>query len=298
MRDARHAADHFSTASRLYQDPQLKQEYLFATVIACQGQVQNGYGKYHDRVIDSNDGIFTADGSGIANLLGIPLLVRRDPRGADSDYPDLSVLDNKEAMLLKRDIEAATVGAPGSRAYQEMIAQFDRMFGRQFPLGRPRSDNQGANGFGTSSTAWNGQGGPLGPVVVVRADGKPLPCQHMEAICAYIRDEVEPRLQHAIEGLKSGQLVDQREADLNTITREDFGRFYNSYKDARSGSDPAWTIADSPYEIKKCSSNTPSYETIIAAQRIVGIGQWSDHGTDFGWAGEILPTFARNSAGD
>ena len=100
---------------------------------------------------------------------------------------------------------------------------------------------------------------------------------HLEALCAYINDEVEPRLHNAVSGVKSGELVSRREATLNTITRRDFISFFRGCKSAKSSANQEWSGLCSPYEIEKATVPTPALELRFAGQQARRMPQWSDH---------------------
>ncbi|KAK5251431.1 hypothetical protein LTR40_011383, partial [Exophiala xenobiotica] len=136
MRDVRNTADHFSW---MYREgtgnmAHLKDQRVLATGCLCpQDQAQGGSrSKFVQQVIDTCDSIFAAGGSGIANLLGIPLSLRlaQEPRPGDSRR-------NREAMLLMRDITSTTVGS--------------------IPFGKTFINRNfiGEEGFGSSPDLWN-----------------------------------------------------------------------------------------------------------------------------------------------
>ncbi|KAK5385792.1 hypothetical protein LTR20_005292 [Exophiala xenobiotica] len=168
MRDVRNTADHFSW---MYREgtgnmAHLKDQRVLATGCLCpQDQAQGGSrSKFVQQVIDTCDSIFAAGGSGIANLLGIPLSLRlaQEPRPGDSRR-------NREAMLLMRDITSTTVGS--------------------IPFGKTFINRNfiGEEGFGSSPDLWNDT--KPGCVLIARADGVPLLKEHVEALCAYIENK-------------------------------------------------------------------------------------------------------------
>ena len=105
----------------------------------------------------------------------------------------------------------------------------------------------GPNGFGSCHPVWDND--KLGSVVAARADGRPLLAQHLEALCAYISEKVNPRLSHALAGLSPGAVVANREAVLDSITPADFLDFFNNMKAGKVVTNKTWDIP-SPYE--KC----------------------------------------------
>ncbi|KAI1614905.1 hypothetical protein EDD37DRAFT_403190 [Exophiala viscosa] len=158
-RDARTAADHFSW---WYRDgsgkmPHLKDQRILVTSCVSPQHVAdfNLSSKYLEHVIDGCDSIFASGGSGIANLLGIPLSLRLiQPFGEPSESRR-----TKAAMLLMRDVTSMTFGPhPRSRRY------IDRNF-------------CGTNGFASSGSIWSGD--TVGSVVAARFDGLPLLRQHV-----------------------------------------------------------------------------------------------------------------------
>lgn len=73
--------------------------------------------------------------------------------------------------------------------------------------------------------------------------------KHLEAICLYISNKVEPRLASCISGPRSSTSIPQREQVLNSINKADFLDFFNSLKISRGASDPGWRDLLSPYEM-------------------------------------------------
>ncbi|KAK5567440.1 hypothetical protein LTR43_007156 [Exophiala xenobiotica] len=232
MRDVRNAADGFSWMYRkrthmtppFAQDDLLAQRVLVTGCLCPQHLAELGTrARFTQFAFNGYDVIFAAGGSGIANLLGIPLFLRtaETPRsGEDGRH-------NKEAMLLMRDITSTTVGS--------------------IPLGECFRNREfiGEKGFGSSPDLWNGT--ETGSVWIARADGIPLLAEHIEALCAYIENRVEPQLFESIVGLEAGAAVPQREALLNSITKADFLDFFNTFKAEKAVVNTTW------------ASETPAY---------------------------------------
>ncbi|KAK7905564.1 hypothetical protein LTR67_000287 [Exophiala xenobiotica] len=219
MRDVRNAADHFSWMYRegTGKMAHLKDQRVLATGCLCpQDQAQGGSrSKFVQQVIDGCDSIFAAGGSGIANLLGIPLSLRlmQEPRPGDSRR-------NREAMLLMRDITSTTVGS-------------------------------------------------------IPFDGVPLLKEHVEALCAYIENKIEPQLSESIVGLRAGATVPQREAILNSITKADFLDFFNKLKAKKAVVSTTWANVPTPYEVRRNDMAIQISATFEEARR-AGFLQQSD----------------------
>ncbi|KAK4940868.1 hypothetical protein LTR10_019140 [Elasticomyces elasticus] len=234
MRDARTAADCFSYE---YRDGTSKMQHLedqrvLVTSCACPQLVArlNLPTKYFAHVLDGCDSVFAAGGSGIANLLGIPLSLRLmqsfQPTGNEANR-------NTAARLLMLDITSTTIGP---------IARGDRYINREF---------RGMNGFGSSGDLWSGD--TVGTVLTARADGLPLLARHVEALCNYIETRIEPKLAAVISGLSPGDVVRDRECILNSITKADFLDFFNAMKATRAATDVEWRDLLSPYDVTRAS---------------------------------------------
>ena len=87
MRDVRNAADFFTTAFR--HGSSMDNRIVMGVVVSVQGDhAALGHGnKFTWRALHSGDEVFWDEGSGIANLLGIPIFLRRYPLGPDSRTP-------------------------------------------------------------------------------------------------------------------------------------------------------------------------------------------------------------------
>ncbi len=259
MRDVRNAADHFSwmyrdgtTMAPYVQDDLHGQRVLVTGCLCHQDQARGGTGsKFVQRVLNGCDSIFAAGGSGIANLLGIPLslrLIQKRRLGEDGRH-------NKEAMLLMRDITSTAVGS---------IPVRDRFINRNF---------MGENGFGSSPSPWNGP--ETGSVFIARTDGVPLLKEHVEALCAYIENKIEPQLSKSIVGLEAGAAVPQREAILNSITKADFLDFFNSTKAQKAAANATWANVPTPYELRR-NDRATDVNALFEEARLAGYRQQSD----------------------
>lgn len=233
MRDARNAADYFSSIYRYaYPDQFLQSRHFLATRVACRGDslLQTSSVKHNYDVVIGWDAIFRAESSGISNLLGIPILARPDSVSSTldvctygvwhqdhHDHPP-SYRENTDVMLLTRNVASAKAGQ---------------------------------NGFGTSPEDRK----YAGTVWLARADGLPLPHQHVEALVGYIRERVEPLFSRSLSGIAAGDYVPDREAVLNSITKADFEEYFVGMKAAKAVDDPTWAAVPSPYDMKKAYVN-------------------------------------------
>ncbi|KAJ9612093.1 hypothetical protein H2200_003688, partial [Cladophialophora chaetospira] len=238
MRDARSAADYFSSAYRYsYPDPHLESQlFLGVRVATCEELIRldvTGNDTY--QVFSGWDAIFRAEASQISNLLGIPILVRpnavpnttsivssgvwsdgmtHDYDSDDEDENDEVQSDDSAAMLLMRNLTCSEAGSQG--------------FG-SVPRGCKRA-----------CTVW-----------AVRADGLPLPHQHIEALVGYIRERIEPRLNAALAGIANGKVVPDRESVLNSITKAEFQEYFEPLKARKSVEEPGWALIPSPYAMNR-----------------------------------------------
>ncbi|EXJ71967.1 uncharacterized protein A1O5_04469 [Cladophialophora psammophila CBS 110553] len=135
-------------------------------------------------------------------------------------------------------------------------------------------DYAGENGFGSSPKFWK----IMGAVWAVRTDNVPLLHYHVEALVGYIRDEVEPRLRKALAGVPSGGVVVGREHVLDSITRADFSKYFDTFKAAKSFQDIGWAAVPSPYEMPKhaIQSRMKLMEEKWERQKAAGWKQQSD----------------------
>ncbi len=286
-RDARNAADFFSSAFRLGQKSAGLQDIRVMAIGALYDSILKeghhfcflkGEGRsWHTRILDGCDSIFSAEGSGIANLLGIPILLRRCD---ELDIPEVlrqayglhrkkdQGLHNRNAMLLKRDITSTTTSKASWQPRNRFCAAFIGNYGQ----------HAGEKGFGSSPVLWNDT--DTGIVMVARADGHPLVWPHFMALCRYISTKVEPRLAQAVSGLAEGGVVTERESVLNSITKAEFLDVWKQLK-AERAIDPKWSFCPSPYDISNPAEFSEigimvSVEMNLATQISAGIIQESD----------------------
>jgi hypothetical protein len=273
MLDARHAADMFSTCLKgiSHFNPQ---------AVACVDGCMLSYDtapahihRYTSKVFKSNDPVFMSGGSGVANLIGIPLLLR-----TSASYHEKGVIfvektgntPNPMATLLKRDIISAST-APSATSTPPNSKQkndsYERMTGFDInsffsgPMGnvmlqsfqqmRPEHVVNNAPpyeplaGFGCSPGIWGE--GKIGDVCVVRADGWPLAPEHLEAVCEYVKQKVEPLLLSATAGIDTATQIPGYEDILNSINKTAFLEFFNEYKTSKATTNPTWRDLLDPY---------------------------------------------------
>jgi hypothetical protein len=222
--------------------------------------------KYKEHILNLSNPVFDGPGSGIANLLGLPMTIRSSShRHIQEAVLDLSsglaegALDNEiadkrlrnlDVLLLQRDITSTTTGPFGSSA--DSASRYMIL------------NHAGQNGFGDSPVGFDF----VGPVYVARADGLPLLALHIKALCSYIKDIVNPRLAQAVSETQPGQIVQARESVLDSINKTDFMAFYNNMRDSMAQSDLRWAYSPSPYEIASHLPNnwTQSMEEQYQAQ--------------------------------
>lgn len=222
MRDVRSAADYFTFGERKGDGT-----VVTGTIVLSPGHqqpAQNGP-KFVERnlQIGHYDIIGTRDqASGIANLLGMPVLVRwrNGPSKRNVDYY------NPDVARLMIDILSTTTGPHPDDGWE--------------------NKHIGENGFGSIHESWTHNG--VGSKEIVRADGMPMYHTHLQALIAYIHDEVEPRLKKALNGLSPGSFVTEREAVLSTITPTDFFNFWEKFLEdkLRTDKDSDWEDESPP----------------------------------------------------
>ncbi len=289
MRDARSAADYFSSAYRQgLKDTNLEKQHFWATFILSREDAtrHNMSGKYRDSIKNGCDSIYSAEGSGIANLLGIPILIRPMQPQIQTNLLGFRIRDNeaelaqqtperenRDAMLLLRDITSTTIGPQGTTAAMCPFRSNDR-------------DYAGENGFGSSPRLWRSMSSAL----LARADGLPLPPVHVEALVEYIRERVEPRLSRAVSGIAPGGVVPSREDVLKSITKSEFEEYYRNYSAMKAGHDPDWSFYPSPYAMTKSYPEWTNtiMDQIWDEQKAAGVKQESEMERMPGWT-DISP---------
>jgi hypothetical protein len=185
-----------------------------------------------------------------------------DPDGTHRDEQD-DTCYNSAATHLMRDVASTKTRTQSDTRHMPYFLRCNTAYRRTY-------------GFGSSPDYW----GPntKGAVCAARADGLPLPAQHLEAICSYISEQVEPRLSSCILGLGPGAIVPQREWVLNSISKADFMEFYDELKASRGATDLTWRFLPSPYELTPgiVDGMRPLMEGIWEAQKAHGILQQSE----------------------
>jgi hypothetical protein len=247
MRDVRNVADFFSSNYRGYSDKSITSTAcgIFCPADATYYEKQ----KYGELNISADHSSYGKQGSGIANLLGIPLHVEvMQGRAAPND--DLTSRQNLEAAELYRDVNSTIKGRTGNvqREEAERAAMIARFGPQAAMFGGTRNVDVGSMGFGTAHSRWLDDN--LGSVVVARADGKPLMREHLEALCAYCKEMVGPRLLGSAAGIAVGDPVLGREAVLKAITKQDFLEFFEDFKlrKAQETKEIRWMVVSSPYD--------------------------------------------------
>ena len=248
MLDVRHAADHFSSSHRA-RGTQPKTVLVQACIVSCPHDISNGHSPYSERIVVGSDPVFYSGGSGIANLLGLPLLIRKDVRLDDSNLalPE-GGLRNEQAMFLKRDIVSTTkiAAPPQSTRPQDMEAVLLAMGVTMANIGGLGKAEE-LPGFGCSPSTWAGN--DVGSIIIARADGKPLIQEHAEVICEYLKQCVEPILETAIRDLNPKVEVPRRKDILRDINKTTFLDFFDRFRASKVSEDRVWKHLPSPYDI-------------------------------------------------
>ena len=151
--------------------------------------------------------------------------------------------------MLVRDINSITTGSQDSRENQQARSEAAALFGDYYnQIADQYRFPSGEGGFGTSPDGWNKP--PVGPIIVVRADSKPLLSQHLKVICDYVEQKVEPRLQEAMHGLAKGAYIGGRERVLDSVNKTDFLAFWSTHETARGASGGPTPGLPSPYDLQ------------------------------------------------
>lgn len=274
MRDARTAADMFSHINRLGRNQTHLQDLrVLGAVIACDGRVGQGKPKWDQVVLNGVDKIWSMTGSSIANLLGLPLLVRsiNNPW----DVPPDTGYSNREITLLYREFQSKSIlpRVPDRELPVRLSTKDPKVVAEQAALD-DRRFLAGINGFGSTMQMFDL--GKNGTCYAVRADGRPFLKEHAEALCSFISKEVEPQLVSAIAGLSTNDAVPGRDEILNSITKEKFLEHYEAVKEGKVASGHAeWADLPDPYKVKQGDMKA-RIDATLEAQIAQGFEQQSD----------------------
>lgn len=273
MRDVRNAADFLSQTYRDGYDQEfLRDVRVLGTSVASVGDVQIGKPKWDEVVLNGCDKLWNSDGSMIANLLGIPDQARCE-LGNPYEKKSQPRNRNDEIKLLHLDVVSTTIVPPTDRPPAFSVMQFPNDLMSAASASKRRF-GAGVTGFGSPIHKFDIN--TTGTAFVVRCDGKPLPKQHLEAICMYIKEKVEPQLIEAVRGRKVGEAIPERLNILNSITPANFLEYYDSLKARKvEEGDRAWDDIPSPYEITN-KTMKDSMEQLWEAQKARGFEQWSE----------------------
>ncbi|KAK6341603.1 hypothetical protein TWF696_008674 [Orbilia brochopaga] len=159
--------------------------------------------------ISATDKIFTDhETSDIADRLGLPILTHRCPpnpvweRELDHRaFNGWSPFNNREATFLHLSLD------------KDAVLDF----------------STGSMGWGWAPTQWQNR---VGSVIVVRQDKKPLSPLHVEALCKYCLDEVQPLIGHSL-GEYAPEEPMSKETAMSMICRPTFVIFWNKLLTAK-----------------------------------------------------------------
>lgn len=247
LTDVRHAADFFSAAHRGAGTLPSHVRAL-AVSVACEADVQAGRPKISEVVINGLDPVYVREDSDMGNLIGLPLLVRKDVGPFLASGTSAALLKNEEAALLKLDLVSATT-KPGATKEDYKKAKKDYKMIMMMTIGSGCTmfgelEHDGRYGFGSLPVSWAND--LAGSAVIARADGLPPYSRHFEVICQYIKLEVERLIASALQGLSPGSVVPDRETVLKALSKDSFMDFFNDYKSVRSAEDAFWKDLPSP----------------------------------------------------
>ena len=254
FRDVRSFVDCMSSASR-YLDtplqPQLESKHAFGVRVAAEQLPDGNYSQsVYEIVLEYADHVFSGSGSSIANMLGIPLAIRKasetEPTGVLKAFTGEPAGENPMCGLITIDVASTTVLSAVPHPPFNFITQAPPTE-LEF-LGESRlRPSAGRLGFGTPPAMYDGA--DVGPVVIVRYDGKPFLIQHVQCLAAYI-ERHQPDVQAAIAGVQVGAEISGRQNILQGINKESFEKFWEQYKANQiSNGNVGWKGVCSPYNM-------------------------------------------------
>jgi hypothetical protein len=173
----------------------------------------SGTGTFHGPIAYcAKSKIWESVGSGIADMLGIPIFLVNAGIGSATVAINGS---NLGPAYMSSDVTSNTVGPQTENA----------MDGNNIPEHKRHllirdKRHVGFNAFGSSPQFW--QSRDIGSVHIVRANDRPCPPEHVKALAAYVKDIVQPRFAGVIAGFAAGDSVPTREGVLGSMTRADF----------------------------------------------------------------------------
>lgn len=150
MRDVRAAADLLSQTGRDgYDQKHLRDVKVLGTIVRAAEELPGGAKEWDEVVLNGRDKVWASEGSGIANLLGLPLLCR-STAFIPYQEPD-PALCNEVISLLYRDVVSSCVLAFIERP-KSILLEFETVPGRpsestEKKLTPNRRLNMGARGF-------------------------------------------------------------------------------------------------------------------------------------------------------
>ena len=175
--------------------------------INCDGDVDVlGSAKYTVVEISPNDPIFMANIATVSDALQVPLRMRKCP--PDPAWKDDGVMgryNNQAATYLMRRVDPTP--DDGWWAFAPMYCQIS-----------------------------------AGSVIVVRADGKDITPQQVEAVAYYAQHELED----AIEDAAESESMKEKLKVAALFTPGKFREFFTKFKAKKAGEDPSWDAAVCP----------------------------------------------------
>lgn len=242
MRDARNILDRLGSKRLEIPIPSVATSPWLGTAVSCVADIQTGEDRFRPIIATTDNGIYDAGvGLSIPNLLGIAVITMRYNSERPGDRPDGAVMDNPEMALLSSDINSAFIlPRLDAKAQHWKSPRCTPEFQRSWVFG--------VTGFGSPLRIWDDS--TVGSGMIFRADGKPFPMQHAEALTGFIRDEVMPKIQDAVTGLSSNDLVTKRQEVLDFITKENFENYFVKMKASRiSQGLSEWSDLPFPYSM-------------------------------------------------
>jgi MYND finger len=288
--DLRHLADFFTIAHRA--EPEIIYKSIgdigqkaLGVRVRCQADMdQDATAKFKAVKISLKDMVFKQAASGITNLLGLPIQVRKfneDETRSGSGFSNRSVMHFYLDVVSRRVLMNSNKNASKSEARpfdflsdEDLQKNFDWVTGpKKFRSVDPQakgfsvpgsSDSEevtvldmtmyesksdieeGILGFGSPPRTWLKN---VGSVIAVRVDGKELLPKHLQVLCDFCEHKMGPLFTKMRQGGSEGTNGLSREDVLDEITRAKFIEFFKGYCTEKAVEDESWRGLKSPYDM-------------------------------------------------
>lgn len=250
MRDARNIVDRLGCKRLNMSTPTITVTRVLGTLVSCQADRYAGKRLFRSAVATTDHAIYDGGfGASIPNLLGIAIIaghcnVKPENFLNEDDahlYLIPDALTNQEMALLSIDVSSAFVLPQTTTDFPPRGSNESPAFQRSFAFG--------ITGFGSPLRLWAPS---MGTALFCRADGKPFPKEHAEALSEFILWEVMPKIQDAAGGLAPNAQVpvNKRREVLDFCTKQNFEDYFVKMKAKKiSQGRSEWDGLPSPYDI-------------------------------------------------